>query len=26
LAHKSGEPLQISGRQEYFENIVSKYI
>ena len=26
LAQKSGEPLQISGRQEYFENIVSKYI
>jgi xylose isomerase len=26
LAHKNGEPLQISGRQEYFENIISKYI
>jgi xylose isomerase len=26
LASKSGEPGQISGRQEYFENILSKFI
>jgi len=26
LALKNGEPDQISGRQEYFENIVSKYV
>lgn len=25
-AHKSGEPQQISGRQEYFENILSKFV
>jgi xylose isomerase len=26
LALKSGEPKQISGRQEYFENLISKFI
>jgi len=26
LAVKNGEPDQISGRQEYFENLISKYI
>ena len=26
LAHKSGEPDQISGRQEYFENILSRFV
>lgn len=26
LAHKNGEPKQISGRQEYFENLISKFI
>ena len=26
LAHKNGEPEQISGRQEYFENLVSKFV
>jgi xylose isomerase len=26
LALKNGEPEQISGRQEYFENIINKYI
>ncbi len=26
LAHKNGEPEQISGRQEYFENILSKFV
>lgn len=26
LAIKNGEPVQISGRQEYFENLISKYI
>jgi xylose isomerase len=26
LAQQNGEPDQISGRQEYFENLISKYI
>jgi len=26
LAHKNGEPKQISGRQELFENIINQYI
>ncbi len=26
LAHKNGEPDQISGKQEYFENIINRYI
>jgi xylose isomerase len=26
LAHKNGEPTQLSGRQEYYENLISKYI
>jgi xylose isomerase len=26
LAHEYGEPKQISGRQEYFENLISKFI
>lgn len=26
LAHKAGEPLQISGRQEYMENLISRFI
>lgn len=26
LAHKNGEPAQISGRQEYFENLLSRYV
>jgi xylose isomerase len=26
LAHKNGEPKQISGRQEYYENLLSKFI
>lgn len=26
LAHKNGEPRQISGRQEYFENLINKFI
>jgi xylose isomerase len=26
LAHKSGEPEQISGRQEYIENLINKFI
>ncbi len=26
LAHKNGEPEQLSGRQEYYENIISKFI
>ena len=26
LAYKNGEPRQLSGRQEYFENLISKYI
>ncbi len=26
LAHKNGEPEQISGRQEYFENLLSRYV
>ncbi|GHN02360.1 xylose isomerase 2 [Cytophagales bacterium WSM2-2] len=26
LAHANGEPEQISGRQEYFENIINKYL
>lgn len=26
LAHKSGEPQQLSGKQEYFENLISKFI
>ncbi len=26
LAHTTGEPAQISGRQEYFENILSKFV
>ena len=26
LAHKNGEPAQISGRQEYFENILSRFV
>jgi xylose isomerase len=26
IAHKNGEPEQISGRQEYFENIISRFV
>jgi len=26
LAHKNGEPEQISGRQEYYENLLNKFI
>ena len=26
LAHKNGEPGQISGKQEYFENLINKFI
>lgn len=26
LAHKAGEPKQISGKQEYLENLISKFI
>jgi xylose isomerase len=26
LAQKNGEPDQISGKQEYFENIINRYI
>lgn len=26
LAHKNGEPQQVSGRQEYFENLINKFI
>jgi xylose isomerase len=26
LAHKNGEPEQRSGRQEYFENLINKFI
>jgi xylose isomerase len=26
LAHKNGEPQQLSGRQEYIENLISKFI
>ncbi len=26
LAHKNGEPDQISGRQEYFENLIARYV
>ena len=26
LAHKTGEPKQVSGKQEYFENLISKFI
>jgi xylose isomerase len=26
LAHKSGEPKQLSGKQEYIENLISKFI
>jgi xylose isomerase len=26
LAHKQGEPNQISGKQEYFENLISRFI
>jgi xylose isomerase len=26
LAHKTGEPEQISGRQEHFENILSRFV
>lgn len=26
LAHKNGEPKQISGKQEYYENLLSKFI
>ncbi len=26
LAHKNGEPEQISGKQEYFENILSRFV
>ena len=26
LAHKNGEPKQLSGKQEYFENLISKFI
>ncbi|MEJ1241793.1 xylose isomerase [Chryseolinea sp. T2] len=26
LAHKNGEPAQISGRQEYIENLINKFI
>jgi len=26
LAHKNGEPKQISGKQEYYENLINKFI
>lgn len=26
LAHRNGEPQQLSGRQEYYENLISKFI
>jgi xylose isomerase len=26
LAHKNGEPEQLSGKQEYFENLINKFI
>jgi len=26
LAHKNGEPAQLSGKQEYFENLLNKFI
>ncbi|HYC87451.1 MAG TPA: xylose isomerase [Chryseosolibacter sp.] len=26
LAHKGGEPQQLSGRQEYYENLISRFI
>jgi xylose isomerase len=26
LAHKAGEPKQLSGKQEYYENLISKFI
>lgn len=26
LAHKNGEPAQISGKQEYYENLLSKFL
>jgi xylose isomerase len=26
LAHKNGEPQQLSGRQEYYENLINKFI
>ncbi len=26
LAHKNGEPEQISGRQEYYENLISRFV
>jgi xylose isomerase len=26
LAHENGEPMQISGRQEYFENLINRYL
>ena len=26
LAHKNGEPQQISGKQEYYENLINKFI
>jgi len=26
LAHQNGEPQQISGKQEYYENLINKFI
>ncbi len=26
LAHKQGEPQQVSGKQEYFENLINRYL
>lgn len=26
MAHRNGEPVQVSGRQEYFENILSRFV
>ena len=26
LAHQNGEPVMISGRQEYFENLINRYV
>jgi len=26
LAHKNGEPAQISGKQEYYENLISRFV
>jgi xylose isomerase len=26
LAHKNGEPEQLSGKQEYYENLINKFI